>query len=178
MTPLFIVTKRFDPTRGKAWHGYIARSKLSQLSEVVSLDACLCPSVVTEILDEDWAHIVNESFMLDYFTDLDYLLRRCGGSSGRNLLCVFCNPQQQPSPPPGDHGFGFEGCDLVDVHGGISALSNCGGFPLAFSNDELSSHGLLPSLERARDVQRALKQHYPMQPHADCHVWSIFRAGR
>lgn len=27
-------------------------------------------------------------------------------------------------------------------------MTNCGGFPLAFSNDELSSHGLLPPAQR------------------------------
>jgi hypothetical protein len=176
MGPLFIVTERFDPGRGDDWNRYIAWSKLHQLSEVVSLDSILCRYVVGEVLEEDWPHIVNEDFMLDYFTDLDYLLRRCGGVADRNLLCVFRNPETQPSPPGGPPEFRFEGYDLVDVQGGVSALTNCGGFPLAFSNDELSSHGLLPSLERAREVQRALRQHYPREPHADCHVWCVFRA--
>jgi len=176
MGPLFIVTERFDPRRGSDWHSYVNWSKLNQLTEVVSLDSCLCPPVVREIRDEDWPHIVNEDFMLDYFVDLDYLLRRCGGVADRNLLCVFRNPEEHATPPSGPHDFRFEGCDLVDVQGGISALTNCGGFPLAFSNDELTSHGLLPSLGRARDVQQALKQHYPLEHHANCHVWSLFRA--
>lgn len=176
MGPLFIVTKRFDPGCGDGWLRYVAWSKLDQLTEVVSLDSCLCPPVVGEIRDEDWPHIVDEEFMLDYFVDLDYLLRRCGGVADRNLLCVFRNPKEHPMPPADPYEFRFEGCDLVDVHGGISALTNCGGFPLAFSNDELTSHGLLPSLGRARDVQHALRQHYPLEDHGNCHVWSVFRA--
>jgi len=130
MGPLFIVTERFDPRRGSDWHSYVNWSKLNQLTEVVSLDSCLCPPVVREIRDEDWPHIVNEDFMLDYFVDLDYLLRRCGGVADRNLLCVFRNPEEHATPPSGPHDFRFEGCDLVDVQGGISALTNCGGFPL------------------------------------------------
>ena len=74
--PLYIVTERFDPGRGDDWQKYISWSGLTQLHEVVSLDSILCPKVIDEILPEDWHHIVNEDFMLDYFTDLDYLLQR------------------------------------------------------------------------------------------------------
>lgn len=176
MGPLFIVTEPFGPESGESWRRYLAWSALDQLTEVVSLDSCLCPPVVRGPLAADWDHIVNEDFMLDYFTDLDYLLGRCGGVANRNLLCVFRNPDVHPTPPAGPHHFRFEGYDLVDVQGGISALTNCGGFPLAFANDELSTHGLLPALERARDVQRALLQHYPSEPHAACHLWAVFRA--
>jgi hypothetical protein len=176
MGPLFIVTERFDASFGESWSRYIAWSGLRQLSEVVSLDSLLCPSVLDEILDEDWSHIVNEDYMLRFFTDLDYLLSRCGDVQDRNLLCVFRNPEAQPSPPAGRREFRYEGCDLVDVHGDVSALTNCGGFPEAFSNDELSSHGLLASLERAWQAHGALRERYPEERHADCDVWSIFRA--
>jgi hypothetical protein len=67
------------------------------------------------------------------------------------------------------------GYDLVDVQHSASALSNCGGFPHAFSNEELTSKGLLASHARAVEVQAALRRHYPQEPHADCHVWAIFR---
>jgi len=176
MGPLYIVTKRFDPSCGESWDRYVAWSGLAQLSEVVSLDSSLCPSVLREILADDWPHIVNEDFMTSYFTDLDYLLSRCGDVADRNLLCVFRNPDKHPSPPSDALEFRFEGYDLVDVHGDISALANCGGFPLAFANAELSSRGLLSSLERAQQVQRALKDHYPDEGHADCHLWAVFRA--
>jgi len=176
MGPLFIVTKRFGPHDGESWQKYVAWSKLTQLSELVSLDTGLCEPVIDEIIAEDWPHIVNENFMLHLFTDLDYLLRRCGSVADRNLLCVFRNPEEHPSPPTGPHGFRFVGYDLLDVTCGPSALTNCGGFPLAFSNAELTSHGLLPSLRRAREVQSALKKHYPLEHHADCDVWSLFRA--
>src|SRR4026209_1102755 len=102
MGPLYIATERFDPGRGLEWDRYVAWSGLTQLREVVSLDAMLCPRVVEEILPDDWDHSVNEDFMLDYFTDLEYLVERIGGMAGRNLLCVYRNPKTTPSPPDRD----------------------------------------------------------------------------
>jgi hypothetical protein len=48
--------------------------------------------------------------------------------------------------------------------------------PDVFDNNELSSKGLLTSQARAFDVQSKLKATHPDDPHADCHVWAIFRA--
>jgi hypothetical protein len=173
LAPLYIATERFDPAKGVPWDHYVTWSGLSQLRETVTLDAVLCPRVITEILPEDWNEIVNEDFMTDYFISLEYLMQRAGSLDGRNLLAVYKNPDQKPSV---HHSrFQFEGYDLVDVRGGISALTNCGGFPLAFDNAELSAVGLLPSLERAQAVQRALRTHYESHSHGRCDVWAIFR---
>jgi hypothetical protein len=65
---------------------------------------------------------------------------------------------------------------LVDVHGSASALTNCGGFPGVFANDELSSKGLLLTHARALQVQAELRTKHPEEHHADCHVWAISRA--
>jgi hypothetical protein len=173
--PLYIVTQRFGPTDGERWNEYVAWARLPQLTELVTLDDMLCPHAIPSPAAEDWPHVVAEDFLLHFFTDLQHLLRRVGSLAGRNVLCVHREPGSQPQPP-GALPWQFEGCDLLDRHAGPSALTNCGGFPLAFANDELTPHGLLPSLERARDVQRALRQHYPSEPHADCHVWAVFRA--
>lgn len=174
--PLFVVTKRFGPHDGERWRRYIESSGLTQLVEVVSMDTILCVLVIDEPSEEDWPHVVQENFLLHLFTDLDHLLRRCGDLTGRNLLCVYRNPPSLPVPPAGPHGFTFVGCDLLDIQGGPSALSNCGGFPLAFANAELNEYGLLPSLDRARQVQAELKRHYPTEHHADCDVWAVFLA--
>lgn len=176
MGPLFIVTERFEAGHGKRWHDYVAWSGLHQLTELVSLDDMLCPHVVAELQAEDWQHVKNENFMLHFFTDLDYLVGRCGGVGSRNLLCAFRDPLEPPTPPAVAYDFRIEGYDLADVDGSTSALTNCGGFPRAFSNDELTSHGLLASLDRAIDVQRALAHHYPEEHHARCSVWALFRA--
>lgn len=174
MKPWFIATQKFDNT-DVAWRKYIAWSRLNQLDEVVSLDAGLCPTVLPEVKAEYWDHIVRENFMLHYFTDLGYLRNQISDKKRINLLCVF----RDPAAPPNSfvpEGFEFVGYDLVDVESSVSALTNCGGFPRAFSNDELSEKGLLRSRERGRQVQADMRVEYPHDPHANCHLWAIFRA--
>lgn len=174
MTPWFIATEKFDKS-DVGWEKYVAWSKLDQLDEVVSLDGILCPTVLPKIKPEYWSRIVNEDFMLNFFKDLDYLRGEIAEIPRTNLLCVFRNPSAHPtSEVPND--FAFVGYDLVDVESQISALTNCGGFVDVFSNNELSEKGLLRSFERSREVQADLRRQYPHEPHANCHLWSIFRA--
>jgi len=173
MTPWFIATQKFDKSNG-GWEQYLAWSGLEQLDELVSLDPILCPSVLPEIKREYWSRIVNEDFMLQFFTDLDYLRGEITGIQRRNLLCVFRNPLVHPTSEV-PKGFEFVGYDLVDVQSTASALTNCGGFPDVFSNSELSEKGLLKSQERSRQVQAELHRRYPQEVHAHCHAWAIFR---
>jgi len=173
MTSWFIATERFDSTDA-GWKKYIAWSGLVQLDELVSLDSMFCPTILPEIKPEYWTRIVNEDFMLDFFTDLEYLRSQIAGIPRKNLLCVFRNPPSHPTSeaPP---GFEFVGYDLVDVASSTSALTNCGGFPDVFANGELSKKGLLQEFERALQVQADLRRLHPDEPHACCHLWAIFR---
>jgi hypothetical protein len=174
--PLYIAVERFDAHRGNDWDKYIAWSGLRHISEIVSLDSMLCPRVVEKIIAEDWLHVVNENFMLDYFVDLDYLLERAGSMKDKNLLCVFRNPEVEPQPPLGPVRFELLGHDLVDVHGGVSALTNCGGFPDIFSGSELNTYGLIDSLGRAGEIRSALFAKYKGESHTQTHVWGVCRA--
>ena len=176
MQPWYIATEPFTSSAGESWETYVAWSGLTQLDEVVSLDPMLCPTVLPETRDEYWRHIVNEDFMLNFFTDLEFLLGQVSGIAERNLLCVYRNPPAPPPPCTGPVSFEFLGYDLVDVQASASALTNCGGFPDIFANAELSSKGLLTSHARAVEVQSALRARYPEEPHADCHVWAVSRA--
>ncbi len=74
--PLFIAVERFDPSDGEKWQKYFQWANIPSLTEVISLDSLLCPHIVNQFQPEDWAHIVNEDFRLDYFHDLEYLLQR------------------------------------------------------------------------------------------------------
>ena len=173
MTPWFIATEKFDQTNA-GWEKYITWSGLEQLDEVVSLDGSLCPTVLPNVKKEYWKYIVNEDFMVQFFIDLDYLRKETASFHRKNLLGVFRNPPGHPSSQVPE-GFEFIGYDLVDKDSSISALTNCGGFPKAFSNGELSENGLFRTHERSREVQDALRQQYPTEHHADCHLWAIFR---
>jgi hypothetical protein len=61
------------------------------------------------------------------------------------------------------------------MEGDVSALTNCGGFDDVFAKTELSHLGLLPELARAQEVRRDLPTAYPHEPHAECHVWAVWR---
>ena len=61
------------------------------------------------------------------------------------------------------------------IGSGMSVLTNCGGFPMAFRNEELSHSGLVSTLERAKEIQAALHEHYPDAEHTDCDVWALWR---
>ena len=175
MVPWYIATARFDPTSNPTgWAGYMLDTGLQHLTEVVTLDYLLCPPVLKDIKETYWPHIVNENFMLSYFYDLEFLLAEVEHAPARNILCVYRNPEAHP-PPPRTGSWTFVGYDLVDVWGGNSALTNCGGLSKAFLEIELSTQGLLPTWERASEVQRALRREYEDEPHADCHVWAVYR---
>lgn len=175
MIPWFIVTEPFSPIDGDRWRKYIEWSGLTQLNELVSLDSMLCPPLLEDVRDDYWPHIVHEEYMLDYFLDLDFLKREVMGFQRLNLLCVVRNPTSHAEYSPVG-GFEFVGYDLVEAQTGISALNNCGGFPDVFANAELSVYGLLTDFSRARDVGANLRYLHPEEPHANCDLWTIFRA--
>jgi hypothetical protein len=173
--PLFIATERFDQSNGEAWRTYFEWAKIPALEEVVSLDASLCNRLVTEFLDEDWKHIVCEDFRLNYFKDLDYLLKRVQSVKRRNVLGVYRNPTEHVSVPPSNLEFDFFGYDLIEEATQTSALTNCGGFPDAFGNEELNSHGLISKFEWASEVKQVLIEKYPQEAHANCEMYAIWR---
>jgi len=175
MIPWFIATEKFDKS-DPGWAKYITWSGLEQLDEVISLDCSLCPTVLPNIKTEYWNRIVNKDFMIYFFTDLEYLRIEAASILRKNLLCVFRNPFTHPSAAQVPQGFEFIGYDLVEKDSGMSALTNCGGFPKAFSNGELSEKGLLRTHERARTVQDTLVREYPNEHHANCQLWAIFRS--
>ncbi len=172
---LYIATERFDAGDGARWRSYCEWARIPALREVVSLDTLLCPRLIKKPLDEDWPHIVNANFRLDYFRDLDYLLGRVSSTRRRNILGLYRNPPQHIEDPPAQRGFVFLGYDLIEEATQISALVNCGGFPNAFSNDELNEFGLIANFARAAEVQRRLVEEYPDQAHANCDLFAIWR---
>jgi hypothetical protein len=116
--------------------------------------------------------------MLRYFRDLAFLLNEVDHLARKNVLCVYRDPPIGVAAMTTPEGFRFLGFDLIDIRGGTSALSNCGGFPDVFAGSELSVHGLLTSHSRALRVQSGLRELHPDEPHADCHCWAIFRLER
>jgi hypothetical protein len=175
MTPLFIATRRFDPSDGQKWNSYVEWAKIPSLVEVVSLDNVLCPKILHELEEEDWKYNVHEDYRLNYFYHLDYLMGRVAGVTRRNILGLYRNPDSHIDAAPATGAFAFMGYDLIEESTQISALTDCGGFPETFSNDELNMYGLIPAFARACEVRRLLPEHHPEEHHAKCEMYAIWR---
>lgn len=173
--PLFIATERFDPADGEKWQRYCEWARIPGLAEIVSLDASLCPRLIKDLEDEDWEHIVCEDFRFDYFYDLDHLKHRTQGNPRRNILGLFRNPEVHIAVAPGSDGFRFVGYDLIEEMTQISALTNCGGFPDVFSNEELNRCGLIETFGRACEVRTTLTECHPEERHAQCELYAVWR---
>lgn len=172
---LFIATERFDPTDGERWNKYYGWAKIPALKEIVSLDCLLCPHLVKDLIGEDWNHIVNADFRLDYFYHLDYLLTRITETPRRNVLGLFRNPDDHITEFSGGGDFSFIGYDLIEEQTQISALTNCGGFPDSFQNAELNPFGLISQFVRADEVRKKLAELHTTEPHAQCELYAIWR---
>lgn len=172
--PYFTIVERFRPEDGASWTGFVRWSGLNQLREVVGLDYSLCPPILTELTAEDWEHNVHQDFRGFYFHDLLYLMTRVPNAERHNVLAVLVNPGEEDLAAAPDE-FELQGFEVLDVCGDVSALTNCGGFPKAFTNAELNSVGLLDTLRRANEVRQSLYREYPEEAHAECDVWAVLR---
>jgi len=175
ITPLYIAVESFNPEWGESWLKYIEGSGLKQLTELISLDCCLCPCAIDKLEDEDWNHNVHEDFMTEFFVDLDYLIKRTEKLTLINILAAVQNPLVESTSVFKDQRFTFKGYDLVEKGKGISALTNCGGYPLAFKNTELSNIGLVTKFVRAQEIQASLLRYYQDDHHANCEIWALWR---
>jgi hypothetical protein len=173
--PLFVACERFDPSDGDRWERFSQWARIPALAEVVSLDTMLCPTILHDLSDEDWQHNVHEDFRLNYFYDLDYLIRRSAAVLRKNILGLYRNPEGHINSAPGSRAFSFLGYDLIEEATQISALTNCGGFPETFSNNELNEHGLIPDFGRSSEIRKLLPQNNPAEPHAKCELYAIWR---
>lgn len=171
----FIAVERFGPVDEERWHSYVNWAKLPQLREVVSLDALLCPTVINELIEEDWQHNIHEHFRTHFFRDLEYLVFRINNLKDATILAVVLEPQTDVKYALNDSRFAFHGYDLIEEGSGVSAINNCGGFENAFENKDVSEVGLIEDYELARNIQKRLLELYPEEIHADCDLWAIWR---
>ncbi len=171
----YTAVETFEPSDEEAWRNYIEWSKLVHLKEMISLDSALCPNIVPEIIEQDWDHLAPGYFLFGLFSDLAYLLNRIKDETKYQVLATLREPQDNNTSQFQDKRFHFKGYDLIEEATSISALTNCGGFDLAFSNNDLSEYGLITDFNRAFAIKNLLQQHYPDEHHADCTVWAIWR---
>jgi hypothetical protein len=183
MKVYYIATAKFSPATQRThqghdlnWQGYIAWSKLTHLKEVITLDGILGEEVVERNNELDADFLVWEDYMPNVYTDFNYLLSKLQveDSSSYNLLAVIKEPNSY-CEIINLEGFEFIGYDLLDVYGGISALTNCGGFDNTFLPQDLNEYGLISTYEKAYTIKEALIKNNPDEHHANCYVWAIWR---
>ena len=171
---MFAAHERFDPSSGESWKNYIEWSGFKHIQELVSTDSILCPSVIGDLIDEDWDHNIHEDFKTYFFHGFEYLKQRIGyDPKQHNLLSIITGPS---SPTIPKESFEFCGYDILDSDDSISVLTNCGEFPEIFTRSELNKYGLLNELPHADRMASVIREKYPDEHHCcDCRVWSLSR---
>jgi hypothetical protein len=172
----YAAIERFDRNNGQRWVEYIRRMDRTDLMRIVTLDSMLCPPVVHVESSDDWQFVAKEEFMLDFFTDLDFVLRRAVGHRPSVVVAVARDPSVADISGFSHPDFEFAGFDVVDTQFVTSALFNSSHFPGVFDVSELSSEsGLIMSRERAFEIRDTLRQRHPDRDEAKCYVWAIWR---
>lgn len=167
-------TKKLNPSIGDDWSQYVRKISLPQLREIISLDTTLRPKELWELNDEDWLYNIHMDYLIAYFWDLDYLLKRFASKrSSVNILAVMLEPSSEVQKTFGDERFSFQGYDLIGES--VSVLNHCGNFEKAFLPSDISEVGLLNSYDLVRKVQRRLRQEYSDESHTDCTLWAIWK---
>jgi hypothetical protein len=175
MTIAYTAIETFDPSDGETWTNYVNWSGLDHLKELITLDGLLCPSLIDDLTEEDGRYIVHTELIYGMFYDLRYLLGRIQTDRKHQVIATMREPAACDICRFTDERFEFKGYDLIEDETCISALTNCGGFDLAFSRADISDCGLVAEYERACQIKEALVKHYPEEPHAHCALWAIWR---
>ncbi|MVO07765.1 hypothetical protein GOQ30_01140 [Flavobacterium sp. TP390] len=160
-----------------SWDKYIEWSKLTHLTELVSLDGMLNENLVEPDFDsaEDWNFIYCEGiFQTDLFTSVDFVFKRLKAIDTFNLLAVVLEPEQDCKYVMVE-GFEFVGYELLDRDFSISALTNCGGFDETFLPTDLNDKGLIDDFTKAYEIKKMLIENNPDEHHADTNVIAVWR---
>ena len=172
----YTAIERFDRDNGERWVGYTRWLGRTDLMRIVSLDSLLCPPVVHAESADDWQFVAKEEFMLDFFTDLDFVLQRVSGHRPSVVVAVARDPSPADVSDFPHPDFELAGFDVVDTQFIASALLNGGRFPGVFKVSELSlESGLIKSRERAFRIRDILHERYLNRDKIKSHVWAIWR---
>src|SRR3990172_4293562 len=89
----FTATKKFDPSLGTEWVNYVNWAKIPQLKELITLDTTHRAEELRELVDADWDFNIHKDYLVSFFWDLDYLLKRFSSNRDSvNILGVCLEP--------------------------------------------------------------------------------------
>ena len=170
----YTTIEQFDSGNGERWVGFTRWLGRTDLKRVITLDSALCPTVVHPESANDWQFVSKEEFMLDFFTSLDFVLRRVAGHRPSVVLAVARDPSSEEVERFPHPDFELAGFDVVDTQFTASALLN-NRFPTVITVSKLSAgSGLLKSREWAFKVRDTLRQRHPDREDARCYVWAVW----
>ena len=115
---LFKIIESFSPSNGDKWTSY-CNWRGMRFERFDSIDGILRPSLFDPTEVEDWAHIVNEDFMLHFFTDFNYAAKKRRQIGVGDLVGVRFEEHDEAD----EH---FLGYDLIDGYCDVSLLTNWG----------------------------------------------------
>lgn len=167
--------RHFDED-GSSWNKYIVWSRLTQLTELVSLDQSLNEVVIASDWNDEETYkyaVLSGVHHTGFFTLSDYVLKHTTTTSF-NLIAGVINPEQDCKTLDLE-GFDFIGYELIDQYYDTSALTNCGGFDETFLPGELNNFGLIDDFEKAIDIQKRLIENNPDEDHADTNIIGVWR---
>ena len=180
MTFLYTARGIYDKTYsedGMSWDKYIEWSKLTHLTELVSLDGILNEVLVEPDYNngDDWNFIyIVDRCQTGFYTTQEYVFERLKPKDKFNLLTVVIEPNQDCEGIKIE-GYEFVGYDLIDKDFYISALTNCGGFDETFLPTDLNDKGLIDDFAKAYNIKRRLLENNPDEDHADTNVIAVWR---
>jgi len=171
----YAAIERFNRDNGERWKSFTRWLGRSDLTRIVTLDNTLCPPVVHPQSADDWEFIAKEEFMLDFYTSLDFVLRRIAGHRPSEVIAVARDPSAEEVDGFPHREFELAGFDLVDTEFSTSALLN-NRFSNVVSVSKLSREsGLILSRELAFQWRDNLRRRYPDREDARCCVWAVWR---
>ncbi len=177
---IFSKGSKFSKSSGAielSWDKYIAWSKLTHLTELITLDRMYDEDLVVPDYKnaEDWNYIVDHGiYLTDLYTTQDYVLRKVGPVKKFNLLAAAIEPKEDCKSVLMED-FEFVGYELLDQSFSISALTNCGGFNNTFKATDLNRFGLITDFAQALDIRRRLLENNLEEYHADTILIAVWR---
>ncbi|WP_373512487.1 hypothetical protein [Persicitalea sp.] len=161
---------------GLGWERYAKWQAITRL-EVITVDGLLNQSLVgIDSNNSDYwdNRVLHNEYLSEFFKSLDYVLSKVPTKARFNLLAVSVEPTEDCGKIP-LKDFEFVGYDLLDREGGISSLTNCNGFIISYTQDDLNQYGLLKEFEKAYDTKVKLLENNLGHGHEDTDVVALWR---
>ncbi len=172
----YTAIERFDSGNAERWEGFTRWLGRSDLKRLVTLDHTLCPTVVHPQSADDWLYVAKEEFMIDFFTDLNLVLRHAASRRPSVVIAVARDPALEEVDGFPRPDFELAGFDVVDVQFTGSVIFSPKRFPGTIDISQLSpDSGLIPSRDSAFEARDALRRRYPNREDAHCAVWAVWR---